>query len=502
MERTGIAAAVLGLALFIGCSSGGGGTDAGSGDAGSGPGTDSGTDSGTPADAGVPAAAGTDADIDGGNAEWSMGLPATDGLGTRRQYSIARAIIHLHNIYSHDACDGKPRNDDSSPNEVCHQQFRTALCTDHIDFAMMTDHYTFMAETDNFDDLYMPRTGDTWELEGTAHSANVVTCPDAHEVRIMVGLEGEASPVGIIRHPVEGDTAARTTAYQDTTAAGVQKLRDAGATPVVIHIEDRTDDWLNAIDVDFFETCNLHILLAPNIRSKVGLDPGAAAAAFSDWIYNPTLHPKASDLVFLEFHQRVPYYMDHWDQQLARRMMGGFAGNDAHQNVMVTPMPDGERPDSYRRMMKWYVNHLLVESRTGTAAREALHARRLYETFEVLGTPEDFDFYAEQAGGTTYEMGQTVPAGGAVTLRAPVPNALGVAPGLDTIRMTLHKISTTGAEVVYDGAGPVEYANAAPGRYRLEVFITPQHLKTVLRRDAATLLKEYPWIYSNPIEVQ
>jgi hypothetical protein len=441
--------------------------------------------------------------VDAAEPAWDKGLPSTGLLGTRRGLSVARAIIHMHNIYSHDACDGKPRLDDGSPNEACHQQLRAALCTDHIDFAMMTDHTGFVEETDTFSDLYMPHAGDSWE-DGTdgQHSANRFTCDDGHDVRFLVGMEGEASPIGIKHHPVDGDRAARSAAYSDVSAEGVQRLRDAGAVPVVIHIEDRSDAWLDAVDLDLFETCNLHILLHPAIREVVGLEPNAAAAAFADWVGNPWDHSSAADLVFLEFHQRVDYYMDQWDRQLGLRMMGGFAGNDVHQNVMAMEMADGERPDGYRRMMKWYVNHLLVDARTGDAARAALHARRLYEVFEVLGTPADFDFRADGPEGAAFEMGEVVPAGTAVTLRAPVPGVLGGKAGDDLVRMVLIRATPEGAQTVYDGPGPVEVANPAPGRYRLEVFLTPYHLEPWLKPTAPQLLKEYPWVYSNPIEVR
>lgn len=433
--------------------------------------------------------------------EWEKGMASTDELGSRRQYQMARAIIHLHNIFSHDACDGKPRLEDGSPNEVCHQQYRDALCANQVDFAFMTDHYGFVAETDTFADLFMPHAGDAWEDEGGLHSANILHCPDGHELRVLVGLEGEASPLGLMRHVVEGDTAARTAAYGDVSAEGVQRLRDAGAIPVAIHIEDRSDEWLDTTDLDLLEICNLHILLDPKIRVLVGLDAASAAKALAMWVFKPADYPTASDLVFLEFHQRVPYYMDQWDRELGLRMIGGFAGNDAHQNVLQALMADGERGDGYRRMTTWYVNHLLVTERTGMAARDALHVGRLYQVFEVLGTPANFDFTATR-GDTVFEMGDRIPAGAPVTLNAPVPTALGYAAGADTVRMVLRKITPTEATTVYDGPGPLAYANAMPGRYRLEVFLTPNHLAPYLGDHADRLVKELPWIYSNPIEIQ
>ncbi|MBI5526819.1 MAG: hypothetical protein HY897_10845, partial [Deltaproteobacteria bacterium] len=191
------------VACLHACSGGKAGEEAQPADSGAAPG-DAGT---TPADTGADAG-GADAGDggvqphDAGKLEWSAGLPSTADLGLRRGYSIARTIVHLHNIYSHDACDSNPRLEDGSPNEECHAQFRAALCADRIDQAMMTDHYGFVAETDNFEDLYMHRAGDAWEDEGSTHSASIIPCENGHEVRVTVGLEGEASPVGLLRHPV------------------------------------------------------------------------------------------------------------------------------------------------------------------------------------------------------------------------------------------------------------------------------------------------------------
>jgi hypothetical protein len=151
-------------------------------------------------------------------------------------------------------------------------------------------------------------------------------------------------------------------------------------------------------------------------------------------------------------------------------------------------------------MMRWYVNHLLVTERSGMAVREALHVGRLYQVFEVLGTPANFDFTATQ-GDTVYEMGDQVPGGAPVTLHAPVPTVLGFAKANDAVRMVLRRITPSEATTVYDGPGPLDYADAGPGRYWLEVFLTPQHLAPYLDTHVERLVKELPWIYSNPIEV-
>ena len=43
---------------------------------------------------------------------WDRTLPPTDGLGVAQQQRglrVARGIIHLHSVYSHDACDYDPQ---------------------------------------------------------------------------------------------------------------------------------------------------------------------------------------------------------------------------------------------------------------------------------------------------------------------------------------------------------------------------------------------------------
>ena len=59
--------------------------------------------------------------------------------------------------------------------------------------------------------------------------------------------------------------------------------------------------------------------------------------------------------------------------------MIGTAGTDAHQNVLPILLRDGERGDSYRRMLRWFSNMVLVESGepTPATAQAALEAGRL-----------------------------------------------------------------------------------------------------------------------------
>src|SRR5690606_23661334 len=105
-------------------------------------------------------------------------------------------------------------------------------------------------------------------------------------------------------------------------------------------------------------------------------------------------------------------------------------------------LPDGERIDSYRRMMMWMSNHLLVRPDAGgawddRALKEALSGGRLYGAFEVLGYPEGFDFHAE-AGVAIGEMGDELALGaGPVELVVRQPRVRALDPQLPAPELTL-----------------------------------------------------------------
>ena len=94
--------------------------------------------------------------------------------------------------------------------------------------------------------------------------------------------------------------------------------------------------------------------------------------------------------------------LDRWDTLLAEGLrIGGSGGCDAHENTFPMEFSDGERADSYRRMMFWISNHLVVDDLSPDGIREALANQRMYVTSEVFGTPVGFDFTADD----TIDMG-------------------------------------------------------------------------------------------------
>jgi hypothetical protein len=438
---------------------------------------------------------------------YPRGLTATSLLGEAHGLKPLRTIIHAHTIYSHDACDGQPILADGQPNEPCLASFREALCTDHIDVVMLTEHYSGMAAELDFEKLFLQREGDEWVIEDGRKVANAVVCDDGHRALIVPGLEGSgghASALGLFAHPVQGNKDEITAAYQDASAEGIQAIRDQGGVPVAIHLENMTLDWLKSTDLDAVEVGNLHILIAPDIRKEVGLDPGAPILALTEWLFSPDEHPNP-DFVFLEFHERLDRYHEWWDELLQEKLITGFAGNDVHQNVLEMAMADGDRPDSYRRMMKWYSNYVLVADAAPSSVRKAIAQGRVFMVFEILGSPAGLDFRAESAG-TNWLMGDTVPesartSAAGLRLVAPVPAAMIDQASVATEpHMRLFRISESGSQKVVEVDGALDYVVTEPGRYRLEIFVKPTHLMPYLKGHPE-LIRELPWIYSNPIEI-
>jgi hypothetical protein len=194
--------------------------------------------------------------------------------------------------------------------------------------------------------------------------------------------------------------------------------------------------------------------------------------------------------------------LDRWDALLAEGVhVAGTGGCDAHENVLPMMMPDGERADSYRRMMIWIQNHLLVDDASPEAIDEALARGRLYVTFEVFGSPVGFDFVAEESG-ASFEMGDDAPLDATLRLTRPsLPEGFPSDPP-PIVTMRILRSTATGAVEVASGDGAtLDHVATEPGPYRAEVRMIPEHARPALGRRADSLIREIPWVYSNPIFV-
>ncbi len=265
------------------------------------------------------------------------------------------------------------------------------------------------------------------------------------------------------------------------------------------HTEQWTADQLAALPLDGFEMYNVHA----NLFLKLGL---AADLMFRVERGEEGLpHP---DLLILPLVTEDPRYVDTWGTVLARgKRAATTMGTDCHRNSLPQLTADGERIDSYRRMMIAFSNHLLVRPRPDgrwddAELKEALRAGRLYGAFEYLGYPVGFDFVALE-GGAVREMGESVSLSAGARLAVKAAKVRDLAPDAESpqIRVRLLHAREGGWNEVAASDGDLSFEPTAPGAYRAEVRITPAHLKGHIGRRFDWIREEKPWIYSNPIYV-
>lgn len=422
---------------------------------------------------------------------WTRTLPSlAEDIGGRRDLTPHRTIVHLHSAWSHDACDGEPLVD-GAPDATCVDALREALCDTAVDVAFLTDHPAHAA-TAPFEALFHPHEGDAW-VEGADGLASQIACPSGHTVTWRAGIEDELMPVGLNRHvadtPEENDAW-----YNRDDPDAIRAEVAAGGAVFIAHTEQR-DDAALAVQQDAgltgVELFNLHAAFDPDLRGDfLGLDP---------WGWTKDIAPFTSpegdaepDLFVLAVLTRQDPSLAHWDALLARGAAVGVAGTDAHQNVLPLALRDGERGDSYRRMLRWFGN--VVWTRPGETVEDALRAGRAYVAFDVLGTPAGVDVHLDTADGVV-ELGGEGRSGdlvvGCPTLSPASPR------GPDAPIVETH-VFHDGVEVS-DACGTIA---AGPGVWRVEHRIVPRHLRPFLGSAATYADRAWPWVYTNAIRVR
>ncbi len=414
-----------------------------------------------------------------------------------------RGLVHAHSVYSHDACDDEPFID-GAPNAQCVKDFRAGLCATLHDFVMLTDHSAMFADHE-FPDvlLYDQVRGDGLVERNGSAVASWLACDDDHAALVLAGCETSAGmPVGLEAH-VALDPAARSSVYGARTAEAMATLQAQGAVTLIAHTEGATVDELVTLPVDGFEMYNLHRNLMANTEPMVDM---LLRLAVDEMESLP--HP---DLSLAPILQEDPVYLDTWAQVLARGVRRSTVlGSDCHRNSLPALLADGERVDSYRRVMAWFSNHVRFVPEPGGAwddrqLKDALRAGQLYGAFEVFGYPQGFDAYAETTTGSV-EMGGEVQLAAQPTLVAVAPAVINLDPYVEppviTVRWLLARDDGTWEEV-RRGKGEIHHVPTQPGAYRAEVRILPLHLRDYLALyTEAVLAHDHPWIYANPIYIR
>ena len=407
-----------------------------------------------------------------------------------RDWAIHRGIIHCHSPYSHDACDGEPFVE-GVRDEECFQDLRDGMCQTGQDFVFLTDHDDLFAEYE-YPDVLQYADGDVLIERGGLPVANRVQCAEGHEVIVAAGLEEGMMPIGLEYHLAD-TVEERKAIYNEETPEAVRALQDAGALVFLQHTEGWSISTILSLPIDGIEIFNLHYNLLQN--AGAALEMLVALEEDPDSVPIPELGIIS---VFVENHLD----MERWAIASLQRPTPGILATDVHRNTFPGEVWDGERIDSFRRMMHWFSNYVLVPpgELDDQILKEAIGSGRMYGSFDYLGYPVGFDFHGE-AGGTIYEMGDHPPDGAELVVVLPSVYKLDPDVTPPDVSGYILKAKDDGTwEDVESGDGDLSYT-AGPGVYRAEVRTVPWHLKEWLGSDSRRWLVKYIWIYSNPIYV-
>ena len=310
-------------------------------------------------------------------------------------------------------------------------------------------------------------------------------------------------PIGLESH-VSEDIAERHALMKGSDATSIAAFRAHGALVAFAHTESHGPAQQRAVKPDVTEVYNIHANLDPKLRVDMHLDPTAPLGRLGPFLRadDPGL---VSDMAFLAIAEDLPAETDTYDLMLSEgARLFGSAGSDAHENTLPAPMADGERGDSYRRVMRWFANHLLVDEVTPARIKDAIRGGRGYVLFEAFGPAVGFDAHVT-AGDKVYELGADVPLAAGPTISITPPRIEHLPPGVGAPLITTRLLLVDrpgGIEVARsDGGDPINHAVTRPGAYRVQVRITPRHLLPYLGAQAQ-LMREFTWILANPFYVK
>jgi hypothetical protein len=421
---------------------------------------------------------------------WTV-MPSTE-LAEVRGFRVVRGIVHSHSPYSHDACDDDPFPD-GARNEACFQDVRRGMCATRQDFVFLTDHDDLFAYHE-YPDVLLFAPGDQLIERDGATVANRVDCGDGHSVVLAAGTESEMMPIGL-EHHIGATPAERNVAYNAPAPDGIAPLQGAGALVFLQH----TEGWpiTNIVDwpIDGIEIYNLHANLEDNL--------GDVVIAALELVANPEKMP-VPELALLTFFEENEADLERWAAAAAVKRLAGALASDVHQNALSGESTDGERLDSFRRIMHWFSNYVLIpagEPIDDRVIKDAIAEGRLYGGFDHLGYPIGFEFYA-RAGDSVVEMGGATGSDESVELVLTAPTLFRRDPRTPAPEMhtRILKANAGAWQVVAEGEGDLT-TEVGPGAYRAEVGLVPYHLEEWLGENPETYFVEYPWVYANPIWV-
>jgi len=198
-----------------------------------------------------------------------------------------------------------------------------------------------------------------------------------------------------------------------------------------------------------------------------------------------------ADLLFARFYERPAENLKRWDKLTSSndtRRINAIAGNDAHANIGVALRTDsgdqvfGFQLDPYERMFRILRNHVVLEKNqplTQDSLLEALRAGHSYFSFDLFSDATGFLFTAEDTDEKRI-MGDELKLDGEVRLKVYTP-------------LRSHIKLFRNGEVARQAHATAahEFVVRERGVYRVEIYL-PQ----------LEMIKDKPWIVSNPIYVR
>jgi hypothetical protein len=209
---------------------------------------------------------------------------------------------------------------------------------------------------------------------------------------------------------------------------------------------------------------------------------------FFDWLWS---YRGYADLMFARFYERPSDELKKWDElMLAKnRRVVAIAGNDAHANVgfqlgdLTGKTFIGVHLDPYERTFSVVRNHVLIEKDkplTSETLLGGLSSGHCYIAFDLFGDSTGFTFSAENNQDRKI-MGDEIELLDGVRLTVTTP-------------VEARVLVIKDGQVIRDeeGAARKEFPIGERGIYRVEVYLT----------QLGTLVKDKPWIISNPIYIR
>jgi hypothetical protein len=441
---------------------------------------------------------------------WSKAAPLSSAMGVRRNLHPARGAIHMHTVYSNDACYGDPRPS-GGLNILCRNQLADALCQAHTDFVAFTDHNDTMADTPfasllaaaRGDGQLLPASGPPRAMRatlacsagGTSHTQVLLSSVGAEAGDLMpIMLDHHVTTDAFFPNPystLRVDIEARRRIYQADQIPGqlasytADRERAAGALVFTVHTESEPLWRLRATNPIGVEIYNLHADLDPAIRSTYLRDaagaplvPNGALEAIASYGFLNTpvtigdlLNAPEPDLAFISFMKPNLPALDKWDILLGEgRKVMGIGGTDSHQLGMPVALRDGEHIDSHRRFVRLFSTVVLTTTVPNTGAfdpavlKNDLAAGRTFLAFELLGTPVGFDVRAtattDPMSPVRAELGGEVGPGAVLQVTLP---SVAYDPASQTAPEITAKVFRIDAPRACGGAGFAHcYCNAAP----------------------------------------